>query len=75
MPFEDFARCFKRPPDQLGPEEIREFTAHMFRFLLHQNPEAILEHRRNAIPQNAGAIAGYSKPVKACSQGWIRANE
>jgi Site-specific recombinase XerD len=27
---EDFARYFKRPPDQLGPEEIREFTAHMF---------------------------------------------
>ena len=28
---EDFARYFKRPPDQLGPEEIREFTAHLFR--------------------------------------------
>src|SRR5580700_1945435 len=28
---EDFARFFSRPPDQLGPEEIREFTAHMFR--------------------------------------------
>ena len=28
---EDFARHFNRPPDQLGPEEIREFTAHMFR--------------------------------------------
>jgi site-specific recombinase XerD len=28
---EDFACYFKRPPDQLGPEEIREFTAHMFR--------------------------------------------
>ena len=27
---EDFARHFNRPPDQLGPEEIREFTAHMF---------------------------------------------
>jgi integrase/recombinase XerD len=28
---EDFAKHFNRPPDQLGPEEIREFTAHMFR--------------------------------------------
>jgi integrase/recombinase XerD len=28
---EDFARHFNRPPDQVGPEEIREFTAHMFR--------------------------------------------
>jgi len=27
---EDFARYFKRPPDQLGPEEIREYTAHLF---------------------------------------------
>jgi site-specific recombinase XerD len=28
---EDFACYFKRPPDQLGPEEIREYTAHLFR--------------------------------------------
>jgi len=27
---EDFACYFNRPPDQLGPEEIREFAAHMF---------------------------------------------
>jgi integrase/recombinase XerD len=28
---EDFACYYKRPPDQLGPEQIREFTAHLFR--------------------------------------------
>src|SRR5262245_56036052 len=28
---EDFARYFKRAPDQLGPEHIREYTAHLFR--------------------------------------------
>lgn len=28
---EDFARYFHRPPDQLGPEQIREYTAHLFR--------------------------------------------
>ena len=28
---EDFARYFKRPPDQLGPEQIREYVAHLFR--------------------------------------------
>jgi integrase/recombinase XerD len=28
---EDFARYFKRPPDQLGPEEIRRYTAYLFR--------------------------------------------
>ena len=27
---EDFARHFKRPPDQLGPEHIRQFQAHLF---------------------------------------------
>ena len=28
---EDLALYFNRPPDQLGPEHIREYTAHLFR--------------------------------------------
>jgi integrase/recombinase XerD len=28
---EDLARYFHRPPDRLGPEQIREYTAHLFR--------------------------------------------
>jgi integrase/recombinase XerD len=28
---EDFARHFDPPPDQLGPEHIREYIAHLFR--------------------------------------------
>ena len=28
---DDLARHFHRPPDQLGPEQIREYVAHLFR--------------------------------------------
>jgi hypothetical protein len=28
---EDFARHFRRPPDQLTPEHIREYQAYLFR--------------------------------------------
>ena len=28
---EDFACYFHRSPDQLGPEHVREYTAHLFR--------------------------------------------
>ena len=28
---EEFAAYFHRPPDQLGPEHIREYIAHLFR--------------------------------------------
>jgi hypothetical protein len=27
----DLARYFKRPPDQLGPEQLREYQAYLFR--------------------------------------------
>jgi integrase/recombinase XerD len=27
---EEFARYYKKPPDQLGPEQIREYQAHLF---------------------------------------------
>jgi hypothetical protein len=31
LTIDDFARYFNRPPDQLGPEQIREYAAHLFR--------------------------------------------
>jgi integrase/recombinase XerD len=37
---EDFARYFKRSPDQLGPDHIRQYQAHLFR-----EKKAIAEQR------------------------------
>jgi integrase/recombinase XerD len=31
MTIEDFARYFHRPPDELGPEQVREYQAYLFR--------------------------------------------
>jgi hypothetical protein len=28
---EDLARYFKRPPDQLGPDQLRQYQAYLFR--------------------------------------------
>ena len=28
---EDFARYFRRPPDQLGPDHVRDYQVHLFR--------------------------------------------
>ena len=52
---EHFARHFHRPPDQLGPEHIRQYQAAMFReWKLAQS----VEQRR--IPQRQAAKVGFS---------------
>ena len=48
---EDLARFFHRPPDQLGPEQIREFTAHMFR---------VRKLADNTVAQRVAALASFS---------------
>src|ERR1700684_1436141 len=46
---EDFARYFRRPPDQLAPEHIREYQAYLFRDK-NTTPAQHLEPRRSRPP-------------------------
>lgn len=40
---QEFAKFFHRPPDQLGPEQIREYTAHLFE-TRHLSSSAVCQH-------------------------------
>lgn len=64
---EDLARYFHRSPDQLGPEHLREYTAHLpwpetlrqlgqsdrrcASLFLSLGSETLLDRRRNALPE------------------------
>ena len=56
---EDFARHFNRPPDQVGPEEIREFTAHMFR---------VRKLADNTVSQRVAALRFFF--IKTLKRAW-----
>ncbi len=55
----DFARYFKRPPDQLGPAEVREYVAYLFR-------ERKLTS--NTVNQRVGALRFFF--VKTLKKAW-----
>src|ERR1700721_4236079 len=40
---EDFARYFHRPPDQLGPDHIRQYQAYLFRERKFE-PNTVIQH-------------------------------
>ena len=56
---EDFARFFKRSPDQLGPDHIRQYQAYLFR-------ERKLEP--NTVIQHLGGIRFFY--IKTLKQSW-----
>ena len=56
---EEFARYFHRPPDQLGPEQIREYTAHLFRDRKLSN---------NTVNQQVGALRFFF--LKTLKRPW-----
>jgi hypothetical protein len=71
----EFARHFHRPPDQLGPEQIREYIAHLFRDRklsdnsvnqvvggFREDAEATLECAGYAIPEKEDPPAGDLEP-------------
>jgi len=51
---EDFARYFHRSPDQLGPDQVREYTAHLFRDLKFAD---------NSVNQSVGALRFFFRKV------------
>ena len=55
----DFARYFNRPPDQLGPEHIREYVAHLFRDRKLND---------NTVNQRVGALRFFY--VKTLKKAW-----
>jgi integrase/recombinase XerD len=58
---EDFARYFHRSPDQLGPDQVREYTAQLFRDRKLSN---------NTVNQRVGALRFfYRKVLKRPSDG------
>ena len=50
----DFARYFHRSPDQLGPDQVREYTAHLFRDLKLSD---------NTVNQRVGALRFFFRRV------------
>ena len=56
---EDFARYFKRPPDQLGPEQIREYVAYLFR---------VRKLTDNTVNQRVGALRFFY--IKTLKKSW-----
>src|SRR5437660_12782505 len=56
---EEFARYFKRSPDQLGPDHIRQYQAYLFR-------ERKLEP--NTVIQHLGGIRFFY--IKTLKQSW-----
>ena len=50
----DFARYFHRSPDQLGPDQVREYTAHLFRDLKLSD---------NSVNQRVGALRFFFRKV------------
>jgi integrase/recombinase XerD len=56
---EDFARYFKRSPDQLGPEQIREYVAYLFR---------VRKLTDNTVNQRVGALRFFY--IKTLKKSW-----
>src|SRR5450432_3284387 len=70
---EDFARHFRRSPDQLTPEHIREYQAYLFRErkpLALQNKK-ILYHLLLQVPWGLEALNGtISEPAWKTKPSW-----
>ena len=77
----EFSLHFHRPPNQLGPEHIRQYQAHLFGrqklapstvtqhlaalILLHQDAEEAMEYRRDSLSQESTTSAHHPEPGRS----------
>jgi hypothetical protein len=66
-----FSRYFRRPPDQLGPEDIRKYQAMLFTKLKYSPNTVILRlasltgRYARVTSAHVGATSSWSKPADA----------
>jgi hypothetical protein len=57
----EFSLHFHRPPNQLGPEHIRQYQAQLF----GQRKLATMEHRRDSVSQESTTSADHPEPGRS----------
>jgi hypothetical protein len=60
---DEFARYFNRPPNQLGPDHIRQYQAYLFRERKLE-PNTVIQHRSEKAPRGGPQIRHRRRSVR-----------